>query len=173
MTSWVWSSLFWFHQPSSINHHHLHHIVGQLPVQYREVQGHESEEFLDLFPPAIVTMEGGIDSGFNVVTPTEYQPRLLHIKGQRKYVRVKQVPLTRDSLNDGDVFLLDNGMFSGCVCVCVFGVSGIFLMHWMCSLLIEKRYIFRTPTLPVERNHCWSLWKAQRRWSCLKYPRTT
>lgn len=88
----------------------LDDLLGQLPVQFREVMGHESDEFLELFPPSLIIMEGGIDSGFNNVTPTEYKPRLLHVKGQQKNVRVKQVPLTRDSLNDGDVFLLDNGL---------------------------------------------------------------
>lgn len=55
-------------------------------------------------------MEGGIDSGFSRVAPTEYQPRLLHVKGKGKAVRVQEVPLTRDSLNEGDVFILDNGL---------------------------------------------------------------
>jgi len=36
------------------------------------------------------------------------QPRLIHIKG-RKRIFVRQVELSRDSLNEGDVFILDNG----------------------------------------------------------------
>lgn len=36
------------------------------------------------------------------------QPRLIHIKG-RKRIFVRQVELARDSLNEGDVFILDNG----------------------------------------------------------------
>lgn len=83
--------------------------LDDMPVQYREVSGSESDEFLALFEPIIV-MDGGIDSGFNVVKPEEYTPRLLHIKGTRKNIRLAQVPLARASLNDGDVFLLDAGL---------------------------------------------------------------
>jgi len=54
-------------------------------------------------------MKGGIDSGFRHVKPTEYTPRLLHIKG-RKYVRVREVALTAKSLNTGDIFILDLGL---------------------------------------------------------------
>jgi len=50
-----------------------------------------------------------VDSGFNVVKPYEYKPRLLHIKGE-KTCRVMQVPYTAASLNEGDVFILDAGL---------------------------------------------------------------
>jgi len=54
-------------------------------------------------------LSGGVDSGFKHVKPEEYKPRLLHIKGKKK-VRVTQVELSRDSLNSGDVFVLDGGL---------------------------------------------------------------
>lgn len=87
----------------------LDDLLGQLPVQFREVQGFETEEFLSLFPTGVQILEGGIESGFNKVKPEEYKPRLLHVKGS-KNIRVSQVPLARDSLNEGDVFILDNGL---------------------------------------------------------------
>jgi gelsolin len=87
----------------------LDDLLGDLPVQYREVQGYESKEFLELFGGQICIMKGGIESGFNKVKPHEYKPRLLHMKGQ-KQVRVTEVPLQAKSLNDGDVFLLDAGL---------------------------------------------------------------
>lgn len=87
----------------------LDDLLGDLPVQYREVQGSESKEFLDLFHGQISILKGGIESGFNQVKPTEYKARLLHMKGN-KQVRVLQVDLSWKSLNDGDVFLLDNGL---------------------------------------------------------------
>jgi len=87
----------------------LDDLLGDLPVQYREVQGAESEQFMKIFNNHIVIMEGGIDSGFNHVKPEEYKPRLLHMKG-KKQVRVAEVALSWKSLNDGDVFLLDNGL---------------------------------------------------------------
>lgn len=79
------------------------------PVQHREVQGHESPLFLSYFPNGIRILEGGIESGFHRVKPTEYKPRLLQVKGS-KIIRAAQVPLERDSLNSGDVFILDGGM---------------------------------------------------------------
>lgn len=84
-------------------------LLDDIPVQYREVSGSESEQFLQLFDPLTV-MDGGIDSAFNPVKPTEYVPRLLQIKGTKKKMRLTQVPLDRKSLNDGDVFLLDAGL---------------------------------------------------------------
>jgi len=86
-------------------------LLGGLPVQHREIEAHESELFLSYFASkgGIRVLEGGIESGFNHVKPTEYKPRLLHLKG-KKYVRIVQVPLARSSLNGGDVFILDNGL---------------------------------------------------------------
>ena len=55
-------------------------------------------------------MAGGVESGFKHVKPEEYRPRLLHVKGTMKNVAVREVPLTKDSLNSGDVFLLDLGL---------------------------------------------------------------
>jgi gelsolin len=87
----------------------LDDYLGGLPVQYREVQGSESERFLSLFP-AITIQHGGIDSGFKHVEPEKYRPRLLHIKGTIKQTVVREVPLNHSSLNSGDVFILDEGL---------------------------------------------------------------
>merc|ERR1711991_1053394 len=89
----------------------LDDCLNQVPVQHREVQDHESPLFLGYFKNkgGIRILQGGIESGFNHVKPTEYKPRLLHIKG-RKNVRVIQVPISSGSLNSGDVFVLDGGM---------------------------------------------------------------
>jgi gelsolin len=87
----------------------LDDLLGDLPVQYREVEGHESKEFLDLFKKFTI-LKGGIESGFNPVKPTEYKPRLFHFKGNKENCRVTEVKLNWKSLNDGDVFLLDRGL---------------------------------------------------------------
>jgi len=79
------------------------------PVQYREVQGYESERFVSNFPNGIRILNGGIESGFHHVTAEAYKPRLLHLKGRRD-IRVEEVPLERASLNSGDVFILDAGL---------------------------------------------------------------
>lgn len=80
-----------------------------VPIQHREVDGHESALFLSLFPK-FTTMDGGVESGFRHVKPTEYRARLLHVKGNKNNVLVREVPMTTDSLNSGDVFILDNGL---------------------------------------------------------------
>jgi gelsolin len=87
----------------------LDDLLGDLPVQYREVQGYESKEFLELFKGQICIMKGGMDSGFAHVKPEEYTPRLLHMKGT-KQIRVTEVDCKASSLNAGDVFLLDAGL---------------------------------------------------------------
>ena len=89
----------------------LHQVLGGLPVQHREVQHHESGQFLALWKDfgGLRYLEGGIDSAFNHVEPATYQPRLLHVKG-RRVCRVVEVGLTARSLNDGDGFVLDAGL---------------------------------------------------------------
>jgi len=87
----------------------LDDYLGGLPVQYREVQGNESEKFLSLFPKIII-QHGGVDSGFRHVEAEKYRHRLLHIKGTIKQTVVREVPLTHDALNSGDVFILDDGL---------------------------------------------------------------
>ena len=50
------------------------------------------------------------DTGFRRVKPTEYEPRLFHFHGIRKKISVKQVPLSKKSLDSSDVFILDLGL---------------------------------------------------------------
>jgi gelsolin len=87
----------------------LDDVLGGAPVQHREVQDHESDLFLSYFPKGLEILAGGIESGFHHMEPTKYEPRLLHLKGQR-HVKVTQVPMERKSLNSGDVFILDKGL---------------------------------------------------------------
>lgn len=87
----------------------LDDYLGGGPVQYREVQGHESDRFMGYFKNEIKLLEGGADSGFKHVEPEKYNTRLLHLKGKHK-VRVTQVETSFKSLNSGDVFILDAGL---------------------------------------------------------------
>lgn len=77
-----------------------------LPVQYRETQFHESTRFLKLFDEygGVRYMEGGVDSGFRKVQEDK-DSILFHIKGRRNPV-LQQVKLSGESLNQGDVFVL-------------------------------------------------------------------
>jgi gelsolin len=87
----------------------LDDLLGDEPVQYREVQGCETKKFLDLFNKVTI-LEGGVDSGFRAVKAKEYKPRLLHVTGYKKHVQVYQVPIRASSLNDSDSFVLDAGL---------------------------------------------------------------
>jgi len=78
------------------------------PVQHREIQGSESELFCSYFKH-IKFLEGGVDTGFKHVEAKEYKPRLLHLKGKKNVV-VREVNFSIDSLNAGDVFIIDAGL---------------------------------------------------------------
>ncbi|CAG9538268.1 unnamed protein product [Cercopithifilaria johnstoni] len=82
-----------------------------LPVQYREVQGHESSLFLSYFKDGVRYLKGGVSSGFTHVTDKyeNWKPKLFHCKGKRN-VRCKEVECKGESLNLGDVFILDCGL---------------------------------------------------------------
>jgi hypothetical protein len=116
-TSWEWDLYYWLGAESSQDEQgvvayktvELDEDLGGTPVQHREVQGHESAPFLALFKSGIQYLAGGVESGFKHVTPDNYKPRLLHVKGKRN-CRVSEVPMVRASLNDGDVFILDMGL---------------------------------------------------------------
>jgi gelsolin len=87
----------------------LDDLLGTEPVQHREVMGYESDLFLSYWNNQIKLLSGGVESGFKHVEPAKYQPRLLWVKGKKK-IRVTQVDMTKDSLNSGDVFILDAGL---------------------------------------------------------------
>ncbi|MFT7813708.1 gelsolin-like [Arapaima gigas] len=83
--------------------------LGGKPVQYREVQGHESQTFLGYFKSGLKYMEGGVASGFRHTMSDEHAVRrLLQVKG-RRVVRATEVPISWDSFNQGDCFILDLG----------------------------------------------------------------
>ncbi|KAJ7955811.1 villin 4 [Quillaja saponaria] len=80
--------------------------LGGRAVQYREVQGHETEKFLSYFKPCIIPQEGGVASGFRHTEAEEHKTRLYVCKGKH-VVHVKEVPFARSTLNHDDIFILD------------------------------------------------------------------
>jgi len=81
------------------------------PSQHREVMGYESEAFQKLFPKAIMYLEGGTASAFKHVKPEEYVPRLLQVRQtKQKLMRVTELPLTIESFNHEDCFIVDAGL---------------------------------------------------------------
>ena len=117
----VWDIFFWIGSESSQDEYgvaaykanELDALLGSAPVQHREVEGEESDEFVKCFPKGITYLEGGIDSGFRKVSDLdgEHVKRLYKFhKGPKDHAaRCSEVPLKCSSLNDGDAFLLDAG----------------------------------------------------------------
>lgn len=79
--------------------------VGGIAVQHREVQGHESTKFKELFGN-LQYWSGGAESGFDHVEPTEEKPNMYMIKGTDKNMSLTQVPLEKEAMNSGDSFVL-------------------------------------------------------------------
>lgn len=109
-----WNIHFWIGKESTQDEYgtaayktvELDDLLGGTPVEYREVQGHESPAFVSLFQK-ITILSGGIDSGFNFLEPEKFRPRLLQVKGER--TTIMEVPMKGSSLNAVDCFILDNG----------------------------------------------------------------
>ncbi|KAI5585415.1 hypothetical protein POPTR_006G165300v4 [Populus trichocarpa] len=80
--------------------------LGGRAVQYREVQGHETEKFLSYFKPCIIPQKGGVASGFKHPEAEEHQTCLFVCTGKH-VVHVNEVPFARSSLNHDDIFILD------------------------------------------------------------------
>ncbi|GMR59128.1 hypothetical protein PMAYCL1PPCAC_29323, partial [Pristionchus mayeri] len=80
------------------------HLEGKA-VQFRETQENESSQFLSYFRHGLRYLDGGADSALKKAIG-EKEKKLYHVKGA-KNIRVRQVPLSIESLNKGDVFILD------------------------------------------------------------------
>ncbi|KAK8454992.1 hypothetical protein SEVIR_4G064000v4 [Setaria viridis] len=82
--------------------------LGGRAVQYREIQGNETEKFLSYFRPCIMPQPGGVASGFKhvEVNAQDHETRLYVCQGKH-VVHVKEVPFARSSLNHDDIFILD------------------------------------------------------------------
>ncbi|XP_033728883.1 villin-1-like isoform X2 [Pecten maximus] len=81
--------------------------LGGAPVQHREVENHESKQFLNYFKTkGLNYMNGGTKSGFNHVEHT-FIVRLMRVKGKH-HIRAAEVPkVSWSEMNSGDVFILD------------------------------------------------------------------
>lgn len=115
-----WDIFFWIGSESTQDEYgvaaykavELDDLLGDAPVQYREVEGNESEQFLSCFTE-VKYHDGGIDSGFRDVDVNEkietLPARLFRVVKKGRQTLSFQVKLSCDSLNQGDVFLLDAG----------------------------------------------------------------
>ncbi|KAK2092774.1 hypothetical protein P7K49_029303 [Saguinus oedipus] len=118
---------------------HLNTLLGERPVQHREVQGNESDLFMSYFPrglkyqwdwvqraPGLLSVhsggpsglqEGGVESAFHKTSsgaPAAIK-KLYQVKG-KKNIRATERALSWDSFNTGDCFILDLGqnIFAWC-----------------------------------------------------------
>jgi len=115
---------YWFGKKSDkpMAHHVANQLVPGLDelfggrcTHHREIEEHESGQFLALFKK-----EGGVtyvdeqgNSSFSCQDLSKFEPKLLHCKGKRN-VSVTPVPVSYKSLNSGDVFILDTGLSIYC-----------------------------------------------------------
>jgi gelsolin len=83
------------------------HLAGAV-VQHREIQNGESPLFLTYFK-TITFHDSAVDSLYAKVGPKDYKARLLHLRGTKNVI-MREVPIKIESLNSGDVFILDNGL---------------------------------------------------------------
>ncbi|KJA21239.1 hypothetical protein HYPSUDRAFT_141011 [Hypholoma sublateritium FD-334 SS-4] len=86
------------------------------PVQTREVQGYESDQFISYFAH-FVCLQGGVSTGFHHIS----DPLPLNIRklyrfnfsrnpgGGGSHLVVREVPATAESLVEGNVYVLDKG----------------------------------------------------------------
>ncbi|KAL2774145.1 macrophage-capping protein isoform 3 [Daubentonia madagascariensis] len=96
---------------------HLNTLLGERPVQHREVQGNESDLFMSYFPRGLKYQEGGVESAFHRTSPGTPAAikKLYQVKG-KKNIRATERVLSWDSFNTGDCFILDLGqnIFAWC-----------------------------------------------------------
>lgn len=89
--------------------------LGGQPIQYREVQGHESTRFLSYFPK-FICLKGGIATGFQHISepPPLNLRKLYRVSLSRAFgiinLVVREVALDASSLVVGDVYVLDKGI---------------------------------------------------------------
>merc|ERR1711936_848412 len=86
----------------------LDDMFNGMPVQHREVMGHESRGFRKLFPDGVISLNGGADSGLAHVPLEEHEVKLFQVMGDKSPL-LKQVELDWANMNHGDTFVLDAG----------------------------------------------------------------
>ncbi|NXH67291.1 CAPG protein, partial [Hydrobates tethys] len=87
----------------------LNALLGERPVTHREVQGNESDVFMEYFPRGVTYQEGGVDSAFKPTRPGAGAVRKLYQVKGKKNIRASERGLSWGSFNTGDCFILDLG----------------------------------------------------------------
>ena len=83
--------------------------LRDLPVQYREVQGKESELWRNLFPNAQYIKGGIASSAERVIINEDSKNRLLRIKRGKTEVSYQEMPFCWDSIFSDDTYIFEIG----------------------------------------------------------------
>ncbi len=124
--AFIFDIYFWIGKDSSQDEYgvaayktvELDDLLGDAPVQHRETQYHESENFIKCFGRNMQYLDGGIGGGFRHVVADGNEgdviagadPRLYLIQKLKKVTRSIQIPIKAEKkggLNHGDAFVLD------------------------------------------------------------------
>lgn len=112
--------------------------------------------FISLLNPTLMLQKGGVASGFkHVVTNEVSVQRVLQIKG-RRVVRATEVPVSWDSFNTGDCFILDLGDVNL--------IHRSYLKKWLVKALLHSIHCLSfhpTGDLPVVWLPEQPLWEAE------------
>ncbi|KAM0857755.1 hypothetical protein ACQ4PT_048297 [Festuca glaucescens] len=91
--------------------------LGSQAVQYREMQGEESDKFLSYFRPCIIPVQGSFSSHWRRSGEECDQTTMFRCEGEH-VARVTEVPFSRTSLDHKAAFIVDTPLkiflFSGC-----------------------------------------------------------
>lgn len=86
-------------------------FLDDVPIQHREVMGHESALFKSYFEDGISLIEGGAESGFRHVPAEEYIPRLFRFaKDKNGKMTSTEIARAPGLVTEDDVFILDMGV---------------------------------------------------------------
>jgi len=83
-------------------------VLNCAAIQHREIQGQESKLFRSYFDN-LKYLKGGVASGFRHVEEEVHVVKMYQIKGSDGDFMIVELELTRNSMNEGDVFVLDAG----------------------------------------------------------------
>lgn len=112
----LWDIHFWIGSESTQDEYgtaayktvELDDKLGGHAVQHREVEGSETDLFLSYFKGNhLKYLSGGVATGFKHAEEEKRDPGLFEVKGKAGNLRLRQVKLSRESMNSGDVYILD------------------------------------------------------------------
>uniref|UniRef100_A0A2K5S951 Gelsolin-like domain-containing protein n=1 Tax=Cebus imitator TaxID=2715852 RepID=A0A2K5S951_CEBIM len=104
---WIGQQSSWHEQGAyAVLAVHLNTLLGERPVQHREVQGSESNLFMSYFPQGLKYQEGDVESAFHKTSSV----------APAAVKKLYQWALSWDSFHTGDCFILDLGqnIFAWC-----------------------------------------------------------